>query len=610
MKQTLLKTIVLGFVAITASSVWAQTTIVVKDQAKFSNSTAATAVYADNSKTVAYTNQDNYIWYLGTYDMSTIDYIEVKGAAFASKSDGTKAQLRISYLAEGTVTDLTATGLSAHSSAIRGNNNLARVVAETTPATMASGKNCTNYPGASFKITATEVTQTGTYDGTCNLDASTSFGIQKTTGTYQLFLYGNASSRRLAVDEVVIHYVNEGNSAVEVAGTVTADTYVRYNNTGTFGSNKKMEIHSEWADNIYTADFVGLMSFSIPSAAVGKITSAELKLVTNVCKGATKMNVYKYDHAFAENAKYADEAEYISASRTNYTPTTFNVAYGVRSNSLEADDISASPTIDKWTNTIGLTSIASAAKASTFQIMIDATATASNSNKNEFFTKEATAVTNTQNNSYTFTAEELQPALSIVYDNTIPTKSYTLDVTAVGAATLVLPYPATIPDDVICYTLHYTSEAASVRATEVTGTLPANTPVLVNAEAGSYIFRATSDVETLKQSTEGALTGVCALTTVPSGSYILTLKDDKVGFRTVDGSTNYVEAYHAYLTADGAGAPEFMGIDFGGSATNIQTVQGERLVDKDSAIYNLNGQRVAQPGKGLYIVNGKKYIIK
>jgi hypothetical protein len=27
-------------------------------------------------------------------------------------------------------------------------------------------------------------------------------------------------------------------------------------------------------------------------------------------------------------------------------------------------------------------------------------------------------------------------------------------------------------------------------------------------------------------------------------------------------------------------------------------------------VYNLNGQRVAQPNKGLYIVNGKKVVIK
>jgi hypothetical protein len=30
----------------------------------------------------------------------------------------------------------------------------------------------------------------------------------------------------------------------------------------------------------------------------------------------------------------------------------------------------------------------------------------------------------------------------------------------------------------------------------------------------------------------------------------------------------------------------------------------------DKAIYNLNGQRVAQPTKGMYIINGNKVIVK
>jgi hypothetical protein len=66
----------------------------------------------------------------------------------------------------------------------------------------------------------------------------------------------------------------------------------------------------------------------------------------------------------------------------------------------------------------------------------------------------------------------------------------TLDVTAAEAATLVLPFAATIPEGVTCYTLTHTDGASSVVATEVTGgTLAAETPVLVNATMGSYKFR-------------------------------------------------------------------------------------------------------------------------
>ena len=42
-------------------------------------------------------------------------------------------------------------------------------------------------------------------------------------------------------------------------------------------------------------------------------------------------------------------------------------------------------------------------------------------------------------------------------------------------------------------------------------------------------------------------------------------------------------------------------------ATAIQTIKSENKADR---IYNLNGQLVKNAAKGLYIVNGKKTVIK
>lgn len=185
--------------------------------------------------------------------------------------------------------------------------------------------------------------------------------------------------------------------------------------------------------------------------------------------------------------------------------------------------------------------------------------------------------------------------------------SYTLSVSDAGAATLILPFDATIPVGVEVYTLNYTAGASAAQATEVTTTLPANTPVLVIADEGNYTFTGASIWQQAATMTSDALTGVYQKTVVPSGSYILTKKDDKVGFRKADGSTNTVEANRAYLTATGASAP-MLSINFGGGTTGISQIEsGELRIEN---VYNLNGQRVAQPNKGLYIVNGKKVVIK
>ena len=65
----------------------------------------------------------------------------------------------------------------------------------------------------------------------------------------------------------------------------------------------------------------------------------------------------------------------------------------------------------------------------------------------------------------------------------------------------------------------------------------------------------------------------------------------------------------AYLKVATTGAPSLtlsFGSDYG--TTAIESV--EKAVKADGVYYNLSGQRVAQPTKGLYIVNGKKVLIK
>lgn len=195
------------------------------------------------------------------------------------------------------------------------------------------------------------------------------------------------------------------------------------------------------------------------------------------------------------------------------------------------------------------------------------------------------------------------------------TQAYTLDVPAAGAATLVLPFESTIPEGTTAYTLTYAG-GDKVTATEVTDKLYANTPVLVNASEGNYKWTSTAttgDVATGSDAqTVGALTGVYTSTTVPSGSYILYNGTSGIGFYKADGSTNTVDANHAYLTANGTTTAKSISIVYGGEATGINSVNGvEGIAENDNAVYNLQGVRMSGSlPKGLYIKNGKKFILK
>ena len=187
---------------------------------------------------------------------------------------------------------------------------------------------------------------------------------------------------------------------------------------------------------------------------------------------------------------------------------------------------------------------------------------------------------------------------------------YVLNVTDAGVATMMLPFDATIPENVKVWTVNYTVGDANAKATEVQTTIPANTPVLVEATEGTYTFTAetiwqaaVSDVS----SSDNALTGVFSKTIVPTGAYILTNTDEGLGFRLVDGTTNFVEANRAYFSVDGATAAR-IGIDFGGETTAVLSVA--LATQQTEQVYNLQGQRVDQPRHGLYIINGKKVIVK
>lgn len=89
--------------------------------------------------------------------------------------------------------------------------------------------------------------------------------------------------------------------------------------------------------------------------------------------------------------------------------------------------------------------------------------------------------------------------------------------------------------------------------------------------------------------------------------YVLNYKEGTgVGFyKLTSGKTLGVGK--AYLTYSSGGAPGYFGF---GETTGINAVNGSEFMVNDSEIYDLQGRRVAQPAKGLYIVNGKKVVIK
>ena len=148
-------------------------------------------------------------------------------------------------------------------------------------------------------------------------------------------------------------------------------------------------------------------------------------------------------------------------------------------------------------------------------------------------------------------------------------------------------------------------DANNVTLTEIVK-VPANTGIVVNATAaGTYAIPVLTDAA---DATTGNLLKPWLTEGTPGDATYYTLAVDGGNpiFKKSSGGT--LAAGKAYLVMSGTSAPE-LGVDFEGGITGINTVKSSEF-NCNGEIYNLNGQRVANPTKGLYIVNGKKVILK
>ena len=141
----------------------------------------------------------------------------------------------------------------------------------------------------------------------------------------------------------------------------------------------------------------------------------------------------------------------------------------------------------------------------------------------------------------------------------------------------------------------------------------ANTPLLLNAPAETYTIPAAA-TGTNYSTTNKLVAGTGAAVAYDANSgynYVLSIDNGKAMFmRIVDGTPATVPSGKAYLALDAApsgarGLNLFDDEDVTGIDATL--VNSEKV---NSDVFDLSGRKVANPTKGLYIVNGKKYVIK
>ncbi len=123
-----------------------------------------------------------------------------------------------------------------------------------------------------------------------------------------------------------------------------------------------------------------------------------------------------------------------------------------------------------------------------------------------------------------------------------------------------------------------------------------------NADGADTSAKESTGDETEGEEVTKSVAGTIAFTDAAAGDFngVFTLADGAGAPEVAIGAALWTITY---TTANGeaVNAPE-------GDATAIDTIEADGL--NNAVIYNLNGQRVEKAEKGLYIINGKKVVIK
>ncbi len=195
---------------------------------------------------------------------------------------------------------------------------------------------------------------------------------------------------------------------------------------------------------------------------------------------------------------------------------------------------------------------------------------------------------------------------------------YVLTVSSAGVATMYLDFDAVIPDAdfFIVATVKQLDGTTAILKHLKGEVIPANTGVMIFANQGSYTL--VPSEEPPAESVESLLHGVLVDTPVNTvkanedGAAIFVLSrgiQEYTGFKIVGSTVRTITANKAYLPVTQTIEAKSINISFGGQVTGIENLKSN-LNDKSDFIFDLSGRRVYTPTQGIYIINGKKYIIK
>lgn len=421
-------------------------------------------------------------------------------------------------------------------------------------------------------------------------DPSYSIGAYS-EGVYSLTLTTTQTNKLLSPTAVINYTVNDGETQTINSGeTVEAsvgDTYKFWSYAAGYDNSENVVVTPTYIDlssyrTDWTTDFKALAGSILTSNTSTSVTKSGEALIT----GYYNITNEGFNTKFGVNDVNWQVRYYGASKEYNTGLWPYNVNGSMAITDLSAGDIVVftGDAVTAGTNVTKEEFMSKANSNSTFVVSADGYAT---------FTPTKSGYI------YSVTVYTLRPA------------SIPVTVSEYGFSTFVSPYALDYSSatDIKAYTVKV--ESKGVAKLYPVDQVPANAPVLLYAEGG-----ATENIPVIASAAalenNDLVAGTGAAVATEDGDYtnMILWRDETnpIGFYFANNqevATNRAYLHFASSLAPAANAP--MAIQFSDEVTGIEQVNA---AESAAACFNLAGQRVAKATKGLYILNGKKVLVK
>ena len=189
--------------------------------------------------------------------------------------------------------------------------------------------------------------------------------------------------------------------------------------------------------------------------------------------------------------------------------------------------------------------------------------------------------------------------------NTLP-----LNIGVNGWATFAAPVPVTIPQGCVAYVVSGMDSAESIVYMDSIAsgtTIAANTGILLRGTPSSVVEFVISE-NGCQYNANCLMPAVAAyVLDAEVNAYTLMCDGDAVFFHKIEGTQRVLPAHSCYLVSNNTSAQTIPAV-FSGKETGIEYVT--EAPKNVGGIYNVHGQLLSAPQRGINIINGEKVIVK